>query len=118
MKKIKKKSFLDTIDSLIDILKCKCKISTCSTNNCAGCEFNAHIECTCPKEAKIPKIELVFLADQRNSKENGRKLMIALKDTKETSRMELRNQRQKKESDRLNTTIDYFSESDQSDTIY
>ena len=117
LKKIKKKSFLDTIDSLIDILKCKCKISTCSTNNCAGCEFNAHIECTCPKEAKIPKIELVFLADQRNSKENGRKLMIALKDTKETSRMERRYQRLEKEWDRLNTTVDCFSESDQNDTI-
>ena len=93
LKKIKKKSFLDTIDSLIDILKCKCKISTCSTNNCAGCEFNAHIECTCPKEAKNPKIELVFLADQRNSKENGHKLIIAPKDTKETSRIKLRNQK-------------------------
>ena len=117
LKKSKKKSLLDTIDSLCDILKCKCKISTCSTNNCAGCEFKAHIECTCPKEVKIPKIELVFLADQRNSKENGRKLMIALIDIKENSRMELRYQRQKKDSDRLNTTIDCFSESDQNDTI-
>ena len=49
-----------------------------------------HIECTCLSEAKIPKIELVFLADQRNSKENGRKLMIALIDIKENTRMELR----------------------------
>ena len=43
--------------------------------------------------------------------------MIASKDTKETSRMELRNQRQKKEGDRMNTTVDCFSESDQNDTI-
>ena len=43
--------------------------------------------------------------------------MIALIDIKENSRMELRYQRQKKDSDRLNTTIDCFSESDQNDTI-
>ena len=43
--------------------------------------------------------------------------MIASKDTKESSRMELRNQRQKKEGDRMNTTVDCFSESDQNDTI-
>ena len=36
LKKCKEKSLLDTVDSLCDILKCKCKISTCSSNNCAG----------------------------------------------------------------------------------
>src|SRR6218665_1732188 len=61
-----KEAFTPKLDKLFDILNCKCEMFVCSEFGCfgdAGCSKGAHINCTCPKEMKIP--ELAFIKGQR-----------------------------------------------------
>ena len=60
----------DLLDKLLDITTCKHKILLCDqvdsqckeANNCL---VKAHIKCDCPKESKVPVMELQWLAAQR-----------------------------------------------------
>ncbi|KAG7163799.1 hypothetical protein Hamer_G031624, partial [Homarus americanus] len=54
----RKNEFLHTLDTLFDILTCKCSIQLCSESNCSHSgkrENNSHIDCGCPREKKIPR---------------------------------------------------------------
>ncbi|KAG7164361.1 hypothetical protein Hamer_G003538, partial [Homarus americanus] len=60
----RKNEFLHTLDTLFDILTCKCSIQLCSESNCSHSgkrENNSHIDCGCPREKKIPVLELEFI---------------------------------------------------------
>ncbi|KAG7158477.1 hypothetical protein Hamer_G027622, partial [Homarus americanus] len=71
----RKNEFLHTLDTLFDILTCKCSIQLCSESNCSHSgkrENNSHIDCGCPREKKIPVLELEFIKAQRQkAKELG-----------------------------------------------
>jgi hypothetical protein len=61
-----KERFLNKLDRLLDILTCKCEIKSCADVGCSSaCVSEAHIDCTCSKDAKIPVIELAFIKGQR-----------------------------------------------------
>ena len=62
-----KNLFRQTIYHLFDILVCQCPINMCELSDCntAQCEGGAHIFCSCPREYKIPSMELKFILDQR-----------------------------------------------------
>ena len=53
------------LDKLFDISFCKCKIELCPEKKCT-CKDNVHIKCVCPKERKLPVLELRFLKSQRD----------------------------------------------------
>ena len=86
MKKRKKDKFLERFDKMFDVLKCKCDIPTCEQNSCSGCQEAVHISCVCPKEMKIPKLELAFIRAQRIKTGDLSSHRIAGKDTKESHR--------------------------------
>ncbi|KAG7164077.1 hypothetical protein Hamer_G030356, partial [Homarus americanus] len=68
----RKNEFLHTLDTLFDILTCKCSIQLCSESNCSHSgkrENNSHIDCGCPREKKIPVLELEFIKTQRTKAE-------------------------------------------------
>ncbi|KAG7163879.1 hypothetical protein Hamer_G030375, partial [Homarus americanus] len=68
----RKNEFLHTLDTLFDILTCKCSIQLCSESNCSHSgkrENNSHIDCGCPREKKIPVLELEFIKAQRTKAE-------------------------------------------------
>ena len=86
--KQKKEVLMDKMDKMFKVLYCQCSnIRSCEENNCnSDCTKQAHIDCTCPKDRKIPVIELLFIRDQRNRDRKG--LMIGGKDDKESKRLE------------------------------
>ena len=50
-----KDRFTEKLDKLVDILNCKCKIVLCVDFECGDdCGDEAHIQCKCQKEQKIP----------------------------------------------------------------
>ena len=51
-------SFKERLDKLFDLAKCKCKIYGCAEQSCEGCEYQAHVICKCPRNEKIPLMEL------------------------------------------------------------
>ena len=62
----KKDNFMENIDKLFDILLCQCPILPCEPQVCdPPCDI-PHIQCLCPRESKIPVIELAFIQDQRS----------------------------------------------------
>jgi len=63
-----KEIFAAKLDKLFDILNCRCQICFGSEFGCpadSGCRKEAHINCTCPKEMRIPVTELAFVKGQR-----------------------------------------------------
>lgn len=52
---------MNSLNSLFDIAACKCTIS------CNDSTEEVNISCNCPRDFKVPKEELLFLYDQRNS---------------------------------------------------
>ena len=58
------------LDKLFDITKCKCLIVLCADpeSHCdsTSCDSNgAHINCSCERQLKLPKYDLVWVKDQR-----------------------------------------------------
>ena len=48
-------------------LNCKCEIVSCGQYSCPpDCKREIHINCACPKEKKIPLIEIAFIKGQRD----------------------------------------------------
>ena len=81
--------FSSTLDKLFDITRCRCPITTCSdSRECEGCQNKAHVSCSCPKERKIPFMELAFLLAQRQKTGELSQQQIAGADRKETKRQE------------------------------
>ena len=58
-------SYKKRLDKLYNVLKCKCVFTTCAEKDCPDscCEY-VHINCTCVKIQKIPKVEIRFIYDQ------------------------------------------------------
>ena len=93
------------LDKLLDPLICICQpIQKCSDVGCLGpkqeppCQVGGHLTCSCPKENKIPKIELLFVKSQRAKDGERGGMQIASVDVKEDLR-------QRKEAARKGSAI-------------
>ena len=67
-RKEEKEEVLGNLEKLFDILYCTCEIVTCEEFKCdmgKQCKVKAHITYTCPKQSKVPVIEIVYIRDQR-----------------------------------------------------
>jgi hypothetical protein len=107
----KVKNFESKLDRLFDLTKCHCEIKTCQENGCPStckrcgecgkcgsckkcaecveCLQNAHICCSCPREEKLPVLDLAFLKAQREKEgEKGRMMITSTVDMKEQERQE------------------------------
>ena len=63
-----RKAFVASLDKLFDIVSCQCTILSCSEFSCSdNCKAGVHIDCSCPKETRIPALELEFINDQRKN---------------------------------------------------
>ncbi|KAG7172848.1 hypothetical protein Hamer_G028490, partial [Homarus americanus] len=85
----RKNEFLHTLDTLFDILTCKCSIQLCSESNCSHSgkrENNSHIDCGCPREKKIPVLELEFIKAQRTKAEGQGSMQMGSIDYSETKK--------------------------------
>ena len=79
-----KGSKLYNVTSKLDY--CECQIFSCVEKGCsAECKKVAHVDCSCPKEKRIPEIELLFLRDQRQRNKKG--LAIGNKERVESERI-------------------------------
>ena len=97
------KIFDKKLDTLFDVIVCKCNILVCSDPkvDCDGCEKEVHILCKCDKDKKIPINELLFIRDQR-LRVNGApgNYQIGAKDKKEEKKMDKKAEKNKKEKER------------------
>ncbi|KAG7159840.1 hypothetical protein Hamer_G029281, partial [Homarus americanus] len=74
---------------LILCLTCKCSIQLCSESNCSHSgkrENNSHIDCGCPREKKIPVLELEFIKAQRTKAEGQGSMQMGSIDYSETKK--------------------------------
>ncbi|MCP4393106.1 MAG: hypothetical protein GY804_02395 [Alphaproteobacteria bacterium] len=78
--------FINRLDKLFDLAKCKCPIYECAEQSCPGCEYKAHVSCGCPKVEKIPLMELQFILSQRRKKGERGTMQIASVDRPEAVR--------------------------------
>ena len=95
-----KERFTEKLDKLVDILNCKCKIFLCSEFHCEeDCVAQAHIQCTCKKEQKIPVLDLAFIKAQSDKTGSTSSYQIGLPDYPETRRQvnALRNREEKRQ---------------------
>ena len=78
--------FLADLDKLFNILVCGCSFTSCVEAKCddENCS-DVHINCSCPRESRIPKLELAYLRDQREKVGRKGSLQISTKDLKETA---------------------------------
>ncbi|KAG7170868.1 hypothetical protein Hamer_G012430 [Homarus americanus] len=61
-----KQTFIQGLDRLFDILSCKWQIRSCTKVDCSpDCAREAHIDCSCSREMKIPVKELLYIKGQR-----------------------------------------------------
>ena len=84
----RKKTIIDTLDKLFDIVTCRCEIFLCNDENidCNGCSLGAHISCGCSKAQKIPKLDLLWLYYQRQKIGEKSVFQMSVKDSKESTR--------------------------------
>ena len=78
--------FRGKLDKLFDLAKYKCTIYACKEYSCLGCKNQAHVDCKCPKEDKIPLKELSFMKSQRDKVGNKGTMQIGPMDFVETKR--------------------------------
>ena len=90
-----RESFLADLDKWFDICACHCPILPCSENSCPPeCVARVHIKCGCPRESKIPELELEFIYDQRcKTGVKGKMMMLGI-DAVETARQQKALQRE------------------------
>ena len=82
----KRKTFDDKLDKVLEILKFRCRITSCDKSECANtCKWGAHVNCTCPKQERIPKTELKLFLAQRQRGTAPHKHQITPVDTKTNS---------------------------------
>ena len=81
----------ELLEKVLDITVCPHTIFLCSDEG-SGCEdqgncaVGAHIKCDCPREKKVPVIDLQWLAVQRRKRGEKSKLMMAGGDKIETEK--------------------------------
>lgn len=87
-------AFEEQLDRLFDITKCRCAILTCREADCDGCPSSSssslppcHIKCSCPREHKIPVLELPFIRIQREKIGGKSDCMMSSVDIKEHQKM-------------------------------
>lgn len=90
-KKAEKEKVEQLLDKLLDITTCSHTILLCEEpgSDCKevkSCNFKAHIKCDCPRENKVPVMELQWLATQRAKIGEKSKLMMTTNDKAETER--------------------------------
>ena len=76
-------TFMNSLNSLFDIAACKCEISYNESTK------QVSLPCNCPRDFKVPKEEILFLYDQRNS----RQMFIGGVDITATNRLQKRMKR-------------------------
>ena len=92
--KKEKEKLEEKLDYLLDIISCKCDIKRCAETECAPqCLSQVHINCTCPKQAKIPRLELSFVLAQRTKKGEKGEIMIAGADFVEDAKQKAKQER-------------------------
>lgn len=105
-----KKKFVDSwnekLDKVFDIVKCKCNIYLCSdVESCCGkvdCSSGgAHITCTCEREFKVPKCDLLWLKGQRDKVGTVSKFRFGGIDKVESERIDKLRIRKEKEEESL-----------------
>ena len=96
-----KEAFTSKLDRLFDILNCKCNILFCSEFDCPGCQREAHINCLCSKEKKIPVNELAFIKGQRDKIGSFGPHQIGLPDLPEHNRLVKKQIRQEDQRKRI-----------------
>ena len=90
-KLVEKQRFISKLDKLVDILNCKCPIKLCTELGCVKegedrCKKDAHAECNCEREFKIPQLELAFVRAQRVKEGSAGSLHIGGSDIRESRR--------------------------------
>lgn len=90
--------FNERLDKLFDLCKCKCNIYECAEKSCDGCEHQAHVNCTCPRNEKIPLMELKFMKCQRNKVGDRSDMQIGTLDKPESKRQARLLKRKERES--------------------
>ena len=90
--KVEKLRVDELLDTLFDITTCPHAIIPCDSveSGCVGkeCGPKAHIQCSCPKESKIPVMELQWLYQERNKKGEKSGMIMAGGDWKETAKQQ------------------------------
>lgn len=111
-----RKYVMDHLDTLFDLTTCPHKIRLCrdqdsGCENPRHCQVRAHIQCNCPRDKKIPVLELEWMYHQRGKKKELSSMPMAGVDQVETERQnkaakrkqleqEASKKRQKKEQER------------------
>ena len=96
-----KEMFEASLDKIFDILICTCPILSCEESSCSSsCFLKIHCNCKCPKDAKIPQLELQFIRDQRCKTGVRGKMQIGVRDAVETARQVKAAQREELEKKR------------------
>ena len=99
VKQKKKDSVINSLDTLMDISKCRCALQSCEEVSCQGnCKGGAHIVCHCAQEMKLPKLELGFILAQRTKTGDYGSLQIGHVDITESKKMEKSAARKEKEA--------------------
>ena len=100
--------FIQKLDRLFDMAKCKCRIYECAEQSCPGCRYNAHVVCKCPRDHKIPLIELQFMLSQRNKVGERGTMQISNVDKHEAVRYatKLKRRQSREKTEQANKNID------------
>ena len=109
--KMQKTELEKRLDMLLDPLFCTCSpIVLCKEIGCQGpkatppCNLGAHLpSCSCPREKKIPQIELQFVKSQREKKSEKDGMQMSLEDFKEDARQNKAASRKEKEKQGIET---------------
>ena len=82
-----KRAFEKDLDKLFNILTCSCDFVDCGNVKCSeeSCA-SVHINCKCPRDSMIPRLDLAYIKDQREKIGTKGQLQMALGDAKETTR--------------------------------
>ena len=91
LKKKEKEKVKGLRDKVLDITVCPHTIFLCSDadsdcQNGERCEVGAHIKCDCPRESKVPVLDLQWLAIQRAKTGEKSAMMMVGNDKEETKR--------------------------------
>lgn len=80
------------LDTLCDICVCQHEINLCNNSDvkCSGCRFQAHIQCNCAKDIKVPQNELYWLYYQRLKTSEKSSIQIGHKDLTENKKEEIK----------------------------
>lgn len=85
------------LDRLLDICACRCPMLACEEAGCDGCE-KVHMNCSCPRQFRIPEKELVFMKDQRQKIGTKGMMQMSIVDQAEKLRQQKAAKRQRSEN--------------------